>query len=454
MVKSGSFKVNQGSTLGRIGSGVGKGLSEQLPKEIERGRLAQGLEQFNKESANLSPVEQYSKLVPLLSGSPHGAQALQILPELLKQQNLRNAYANRSKGEGQNVPEEGSLQPREFFQPGRIGSQGNEPTQMQGQQTVRPEDQGQPQIIENNPLRNEAIPGRPWSDQRREQEISNAFERGFATTLPEAVQYASDKEQRELAQPLAVQKQDEYLRDQKDRLDADLDKRMSTLLETSGEKGKIFEDLSGEDINNIKRSADRDLRTSPGATIEDISNKWAKKGLDLAKTRTDVNTLANRGFTDRITDPEKTFDKLKSYQKIFAETGNQENYFTSLKEKFGLSNNGAAVIAFPRSKEVSSYIKNFPSSIRKNSGNASTESRKFAADLSNHLSRDDSILAIASEMRRKDINFDPHAFFSQLRDDLDILPFTPFQKREIAKGMESFIPTWGDISILPWGANK
>lgn len=36
-------KIKQGNIFGRIGSGIGQGLAEHAPKEIERSRLASGL---------------------------------------------------------------------------------------------------------------------------------------------------------------------------------------------------------------------------------------------------------------------------------------------------------------------------------------------------------------------------------------------------------------------------
>ncbi len=94
MVKSGSFTVGQGSLAGRLGSGLGKGLAEQLPKEFERERLKTGLEQFAKESSNMSPLEQATKLFGIPGITP---QMVQVLPELLKQQQLGQSLKSPSK---------------------------------------------------------------------------------------------------------------------------------------------------------------------------------------------------------------------------------------------------------------------------------------------------------------------------------------------------------------------
>ena len=90
-------KIKQGNIWGRLGTGVGKGLADQLPKEIERSRLASGLEDLSKNGQNLTPFQQFAKL----SGTPGiTPQMIQSGAELLKHQGVRNAYAKKG-GMGQ-----------------------------------------------------------------------------------------------------------------------------------------------------------------------------------------------------------------------------------------------------------------------------------------------------------------------------------------------------------------
>src|ERR1051326_5431723 len=48
----------QGSPIGRLGKGIGKGLADQIPKEIDRYRLTSGLEKFAAESKGKTPFQQ------------------------------------------------------------------------------------------------------------------------------------------------------------------------------------------------------------------------------------------------------------------------------------------------------------------------------------------------------------------------------------------------------------
>jgi len=86
-----SQKIKQANIFGRLGTGIGQGIAEQAPKEAERYRMQQGLQQLEKESANLSPTQQYTRAlgVPGLIDRP---QALQSYADLLRQSGMRGAF--------------------------------------------------------------------------------------------------------------------------------------------------------------------------------------------------------------------------------------------------------------------------------------------------------------------------------------------------------------------------
>src|SRR5260221_4789961 len=89
---------NAGNIFGRIGKGLAKGLSEQLPKEIERGRLSAGLKNIagNKD---LSEVERYAELLKLPGGAEHAGM---LIPALQR------------SGQNKAFLEEGEVQPEPF----------------------------------------------------------------------------------------------------------------------------------------------------------------------------------------------------------------------------------------------------------------------------------------------------------------------------------------------------
>ena len=54
--------ISQGNIFGRIGSEIGKGLSEQVPKEVERNRLQSSLKALG-EQKDLDPFQRFAGLV-------------------------------------------------------------------------------------------------------------------------------------------------------------------------------------------------------------------------------------------------------------------------------------------------------------------------------------------------------------------------------------------------------
>lgn len=445
-----SYSVKPGSIFGRIGTGIGKGLAEQVPKEIERSRLSSGLQALSQQK-DLTPFEQFSQLAAIPGITP---QMLQSGSELLKQQGTRQAYARKAAGGGR-LPPEGpvspglqALQDVNFanIQPGQQQSQAAQ--QGQPSKAITPEEisaPGQPQIVEQNPLRPEAQPRIPWSADRRDQEISRIFEEQPNITFPEAVNIASNNEERFLAQPKAVQEQDEYLRGIQAQADDEFTKQLETKLQKSGTG--VYGDITGEMLNNLKRGIAKDLRINPNATVRDIANKWSNKALDLSKTKTQLDTLANRDIFDKILKGPQTLDKLKSYQKIFSETGNQEEFFNLMKSDFGFSPRAAATVAYPMNKKSQEYINQTkPTSLYPGTGNLAN-ARKYAVDLENLITPNDSLLAISQALKKKHPSFNIQEFFNQLSEDVDNIGLTPRQKRELAEGPGNVTPNWADLLI-------
>ena len=446
-------KIKQGNIFGRIGSGIGKGLADQLPKEIERTRLAKGLEEVAQNSSGKTPFENFAALNSVYGITP---QAIQSGSELLKQQGIRSSFANRrsraeplQQGQTQQTLNDvnfANMQPRQ-------GMPAQEETRPQPGSApyVPSQEPGQPQIVEKNPLRKEALPVAPWTQERRDDDISKELEQNPQLTLPEAVARSADNEMRDLAQPAAQREIDAYLKEQQKEVDDEFTKQLELKLQKS--KEGVFTDLTGENINNLKRGVARELRTNPNATVKDVVNKWTNRALDLAKTKKDLAILQSRDLWDKLTKQEQTLGKLKSYQKIFHEAGNDDEFFNALRSPetgFNLSPQGAAYLTYPRSKGISQYIDSIkPSRGMQPAANAIGNSRKYATEIEDKITGGDSFLAIARELREKDPFFNQKAFFDQLREDQDSLPLNPRQKRELGLGESDILPNWGDLSILP-----
>lgn len=103
-----SISIPQPNIFGRIGTGIGQGLAEQLPKEIERGRLQSGLKQFEQDYQQLTPIQQLARLSAIPGITP---QSIQSFQELAKNQNQGNAFRNSGGGAGAPIPGENPMQP-------------------------------------------------------------------------------------------------------------------------------------------------------------------------------------------------------------------------------------------------------------------------------------------------------------------------------------------------------
>jgi hypothetical protein len=433
--------IKQGNIFGRIGTGIGKGLAEQAPKEIERSRLASGLKELGGKK-ELSPFEQFAELSSIPGVTP---QMIESGSKLLREQGTRNAYNRKSGGERNKEPQ-GNSNVKQALQDMQFANipQNEKGLDQQKSSNVAPEEFGQPQVNPNNPLREEAQTRLPWDSARRDKEISNIFEDFPNITLPEAVAMAADNEKRELARPEAERAIDENLEKIKERLENKFKKKLELKLQKTGEG--VFKDVTGENINNAQRGIERDLRLNPKASEDDVINDWTNRVLQQSKNKSEVDKLAARDIGDQITKQDQTLQKLKTFGKSYAEAGNSEEYFNILRSDFNMSDQGAAYIAYPLSKSINGYMSKIKSS---NPTNFRENSKSYAANIENLITSKDSILAISRELREIDPYFDQKSFFNQLREDMDDLGLNPRQKREIGIGESSVFPNWGDLSILP-----
>ncbi len=431
-----SQKIKQGNIFGRIGSGIGQGLAEQVPKEIERSRLASGLQNIGKKEG-LSPFQQFAELSAVPGVTP---QMIQSGSELLKQQGIRNSFARRA-GQGQQgqgvSPAQQQAQDlqNQYF-----------PQMQQGQNQPNGNIQSQPQINPNNPIAQEALPLPEWTPQRREQEISNVLSDFPNMTIPEAIAEAGERERRELAQPLAVQERNKYLDEQKEKVNDLIDKQLREKLQIPKNE-EAFSKLTGESLNNIRRGVSRDLALNPKSSVDDLVNTWTTRALDNEKSKKQLDSFAGKSFFEKITSKANIGEKLKSYQKIFKEFGNEEEYFNKLKTDFDFSSQTAAYYAFPLSKGINSIVDNVKPKL--SPLNSSQNSISYAAKLRDNLTNGDSLLALAGALKDKDPYFDQSSFFTEVRRIQDELRLNARQQREVAEGESGILPTWGEILNLP-----
>ena len=431
-----------------IGSAFGQGLAEQIPKEVERGRLAKGLQQFEQQSGNLTPLQQLARLSSIPGVTP---QMIQSFGELARQQSTRNAYRSQ-----QEIIPENAGSPKQNFsqQAGQIpfaNIQKNGIRPRSQEDIVRPEEMGQSQAERGSPLREEVTPRMPWSPEQRDTERVKIIDQFPWMNDQQIEERLTDKEKRYLTQPEAAQAIDAYNDDQANKIKDALTKRLELLTQKKGDD--LFKDITGEMQNNFYRTVLKDIRENPNLTAEDAVNKRANQLLRVVKAKGDLNSLANRDFLDKINPIKKkeTLKKLQDAASTFNNIGDNEELFnilrtTSDKGGFGLSPSNAAWIAYPQNKD----FKNFSNTIKNKLGSDRLKTSKYyASQVSKLIKPEDSILSMYAELKRKDPYFDPNVFFDELRTIKNDSGFTDAQKNEFIKGEPDYFPNWGDVFLFP-----
>jgi hypothetical protein len=484
--------ISQGSIFGRLGSKFGEGLEEQVPKEIERARLSRGLQNFEKESGNLSPLQQYTRLLPLLSGNPNAAQALQSLPEVLKQQNTRQAYQNYGQGGGSNgqaQPQGSGANPAQGVQSPQQGKFQNNLSQIPASQSAplaSPVENSPPQVSPENPTRENAIPKQRWDAEKYFETVAKYANR-FPQESPEQwKQHALEEEARDLGKPADIQAADRYFQEQKDKIDNEFKKELETHLQKEGQG--TFADIPGDLQSDMLAKIDRDIKANPKLNIKDAVRNGVKQLFEFSKAKKKLDVLATKDFTNFLRPEQRTENnsRLDTFGQIYNNLNRNEEYYNKLKTVsspaqldaagkiskpatigLGLSPQEAAAKAYPikNVNGLNDYISKIrPEKIKFGAGSiggikgggpfdTAKNAQSYAVNVEKYLNDPKaSPLAIAREIRRKDPNFNQNAFFDQLREDYaeGILNLNPTQLSELTEGASDITPNWGDLWFLPF----
>lgn len=452
-----------GSLFGRIGAGIGQGLSEQLPKEMERGRLAQGLQQFEQDSAGLNPIQSLARLSAIPGITP---QMIQSFGELAKIQNQGNAYARASGGQpnseigGSNSPSQNKTKNNP------INPQGQNPTNItieNNQKTPNMDRKGDtPQVIPGNPLNEQNLPRTPWSPQERNAAISDYINKGFFPD--QAKQLAADDESRYLAEPDVHQERQKTLDKAKGEVRDSLKRHLETKLQKTGEN--IFKDVEGPMILNAERGMIRDLILNPGKDVDNVANDWSERLYRTAIAKGKLRSLGQNTGWENFLKGNQSLKQLQEYQDIFKRSGNLEEFQNILKQKntpaqfdsegkiikpetfgLGMSDQGSASVAYPPNNKIEKYISKVKPSATP--AQSAQKARKVALEIEKDITADDSIASIARKLSDVDPYFDQQAFYDQISEDKDQIGLNERQRLELAEGIRNILPNWGDLLFLP-----
>jgi hypothetical protein len=446
-------KIKQANIFGRLGSALGKGLAESIPKEAERIRRSQSFDRLAQEDmSNLTPMQRTLKI----SGNPYVAenpQLLQTLGKLSEREMQKEAYKNLA-GQSGNPLQQAQVKVREE-EPQRLGATetqrlGATEPQRQRSKTVGVQEQ-QRNIPGENAYVN--VPAIPFT---REEEIARKREYMAMGFTPEQsdIEFEKDKAER-MARPQAYEERRQFINKVQSEGRQELDRQLALKLQKNPigqveDPNNIYKDLTGEEKVRLEREMDKELRLNPNANIKDLADDFSQRAFNMSKAKNALNKLgSNTGIENFL--PKNTDDtlrKLREYQNIFKKAGNLEEYKNLLITDFGMSEQGASNIAYPRNNKIKEYISNYKKTPLNDLKKLDTNARRAANEIGKMISGEDSILAIASDLTAHDPNFNQEAFFDELGLIKEDLMLNDRLNRELTEGRDT-LPSWGDIRILP-----
>jgi len=314
-----SQTIKQAPFSARVGEALGNSLAEQIPREVEHYRHRQGLNELAEQSGKLNPAQFLAKAAGVYGVTP---QEIQSFGEIAKQQNTRSGYKNYAE---KNFPKSTSdLSSVKFANLAEKEEKRGRDQEVREARKEKenfgrnvPSNEYNPeQIVENNPLRDEAIPKKRWTPEERNLRRNENYQDFPWMTPQEINEMTRDDEERYLSDPVGEQQKDSYLKEKQNEFEQRFDKVLETKLQKKGEG--VYKDITGEMLSNLRRGAEKELRTNPKATVDNVVNSWTNKALEMQKSLV-KNQIETKRLNAKITTDDAARDitgvKTKDYQK-------------------------------------------------------------------------------------------------------------------------------------------
>ena len=421
---SSSYKVKPADLFGRLGQGIGQGFNEQFPKDVERGRMAQHLENLGKQE-NLTPLQQLTGTLTAPGITPQGIQSV---GNLLERQSIAQALG---QGQGQ----------------GNAAPPLVNPNQLMNDQTSGKA----PSITSRKALEATLKPYIPLSQKDRIAAAQERYPDLYKRDYEKALGLIDKEESIKEAQSNALQGQRQNELGVQNTIEKELGKQ----------KGRFAGDIPSRTYNNLENKAiNAVLPVDEGGedlTEREAAQKYGDQLDDAARDYDAVKQIGNYGFLWSGRD--KILRQLKDVRDGFKERDDLENLADSYISETGLSPRKAYYLAFDPADtpKVNNILKSLPviPKIKLAPGGSMTAGSlppknkaelqgKAFKELSENLG-DASILAIGEELRNK--GYDEDKWFDYVSNKKDKLHLNATQKRELSKDRGIF-PTLNDIFLF------
>lgn len=418
-----SYEVKQGNIFGRIGTGIGQGLAEQLPKEVERYRLTKGLEDFEKQAPNLSPLAQATRLASIPGMTP---EMMYTLGPFIKQAAQRMEAKNlpqevkKPSGEKEKVSKEKPL------------PSGEKPSQFKGLKPLESTKAQMTPIVRKSP-------------EQINSEAADLFNNApnIYPTFDAAKQEIVDRENREIQNIQEQRAAGETANALRERVKNNLIKRWGGEKATEnidpGIQTRLLDQYENElaDPNNKKSEAE-------------LERKYGDLGKKIAKANTNLRVKSRESFTEMW--PSKRINTIKEARKAYEEANSLDEYQDIISGEFNLTAPMSAYLTFPPSKEAEKIINTlskdleskfepllYASTPRINKASIMAADEISRLDLSNQ-----SLLGLSEYARQNGLN--EKVFYNRLVENMDKGLIDSNQRHEIdrQRGIPSS-PSLGDL---------
>lgn len=424
--------IKQANIFGRIGSGLGKGIGEQLPKEIERSRLASGLQNLSQQKG-LTPFQQFAGLAATPGITP---QMIQSGTDLLRQQ-ARGQSLSKFNGE-QNAT-------KPFPLPNGVSSKKLQTT---------PEN---PSLTKEEPFARAQEGFIPRSEDEKMQsagERYNADPALFGNDPQKAIDYENKVDATNQAIANANQTKHQNLSAIQDNVVNRL-KQHATNLGAIGENGRVPADIYSDIEDKAIQATKPRSEGGGGLTEQEAMKKYGKELDTISRQYSDLNSIGNWGITGRKAS--ETLRNLDRLQGEFEKRNDTRNLALKLIGDSKLSPPLAYSIAEPVKKipHLNKEIKSLPTLQREETlfetvrdPDVIQKTLDASSRLLPMIDGNGSPLAIAYELEKK--GYDGTTWLDYVNKNKGKLKnFTALQDDQLSKPLPTGKP-WNDWWLEEW----
>ncbi len=413
--------IKNANIFGRIGTGIGKGVNEQLPKEVEHQRFRSGLQKLGEKSKDLSPMQAFLEASGTYGATP---QFIQSFGELAKQQ-ARGQALSQGQNQQQPSPFPVNTNQQNNISNSKIPSITKEGVLEKVQQGYIP-----PTREEKDMIAGEAYNNNP------------AF---FGHDPQKAIQWADDKANQEEKINLAYQKQHGDLTNIQDNVT----RRLKDQYQKLGAKvpSTVYDKIEDKAVEaTIPKS-----QGGRGLTEHQSIKEYGKDLDEISRAYQEIDSVGNWGVTTRTA--KNSLSALKSLQNSFEKNDDTRNFADQMVARNKISNPLAYSIAQPVSKEpeLSNFLKKFPDKQKSSISKGYYEKQK--ADIprsvlektTSLLGKKGSPLAVGYELEKK--GYDVNQWYDYLDKNRDKL--IKFQSDQLDKPRNEY-GTLNDWWLSEW----